>query len=199
MRSEQPWEESQLHQLNLGSCKLDLRRSCAHVVSNTLSVPFLLDYTRCGMTRTTIRTGPLTAATPLPLTSRIPAPLIIVCTDHEIEFRAHLPHSSRSSPLTLGFERPSTPTSDRSSPVNDPPEFVSRPRDLSEDDDDEEYAQKGNRTAVPRKKGGYDSRIEQILYENPDLQIIITDAGKSQESGGSYIVYTIRTGVRRSE
>lgn len=50
--------------------------------------------------------------------------------------------------------------------------------------------------AAPRRKpGGYTSRIEQILYENPDLPIIITDAGKSLESGGRYIVYTIQTGV----
>ena len=58
-------------------------------------------------------------------------------------------------------------------------------------DDDEEYAQQ----RAPRKRGGYDSRIEQILYENHDLQILITDAGKNHESGGSYIAYTIRTGV----
>jgi hypothetical protein len=49
--------------------------------------------------------------------------------------------------------------------------------------------------APKRKPGGYDSRIEQILYENPDMSIMITDAGKSLESGGRYIVYTIRTGV----
>lgn len=61
-------------------------------------------------------------------------------------------------------------------------------------DEDEEY---GGSTQVgpKRKKGGYDSRIEQILYENPDLPILIVDAGKSSESGGKYIVYTIRTGV----
>lgn len=60
------------------------------------------------------------------------------------------------------------------------------------DEDDEVQAQ-----MVPRRKpGGYDSRIEQILYENPELPILITDAGKSLESGGRYIVYTIRTGVR---
>ena len=58
-------------------------------------------------------------------------------------------------------------------------------------DDDEEYTQQ----RAPRKRGGYDSRIEQILYENHDLQILITDAGKNHESGGSYIAYTIRTGV----
>lgn len=69
---------------------------------------------------------------------------------------------------------------------------MSRPRDLS-DEDDEEYPARSR--SVPKKKGGYDSRIEQILYENPYLQILITDAGKSNESGGGYIVYTIRTGV----
>lgn len=46
-----------------------------------------------------------------------------------------------------------------------------------------------------RKPGGYDSRIEQLLYENPETPIYITDAGKSVENSGRYIVYTIRTGV----
>lgn len=62
--------------------------------------------------------------------------------------------------------------------------------------DEEEYQGITKRT----KPGGYDSRIEQILYENPELEIYITDAGKSPEGGGRYIVYTIRTGdleVRR--
>lgn len=44
-----------------------------------------------------------------------------------------------------------------------------------------------------QKKGGYDGRIQQILYENQDLEILITDAGKSADGG--YIVYRIRTGV----
>ena len=81
-----------------------------------------------------------------------------------------------------------TPSSDDEAAANDPPEFLSRPDNLSGEDDDEPQN-------VPRKKGGYDSRIEQLLYENPDLQIVITDAGKNMESGGSYIAYTIRTGV----
>ena len=90
----------------------------------------------------------------------------------------------------LAFDRPVTPNSDDETPRNETPDIISRPKDLS---DDEEYPQQSN----TRKKGGYDSRIEQILCENDDLQIIITDAGKSHESGGSYIVYTIRTGVRQ--
>ncbi|KAL8817177.1 MAG: hypothetical protein Q9223_003945 [Gallowayella weberi] len=108
------------------------------------------------------------------------------------------PEDQASHPQQSGFERPLTPTSGTSSPTNEPPEFVSRPRDLSDDDEDN-YAQQRSEQ-IQRKKGGYDSRIEQMLYENPDLQIVITDAGKSHESGGSYIVYTIRTGdldVRR--
>lgn len=88
-----------------------------------------------------------------------------------------------------------TPTSVASSPSHEPPEFVSRPRDLSDEDEDGDSREQQRSGHVSRKKEGYDSRIEQILYEHPDLQIVITDAGKSQESGGSYIVYTIRTGV----
>ncbi|ROV89262.1 hypothetical protein VSDG_09078 [Cytospora chrysosperma] len=72
------------------------------------------------------------------------------------------------------------------------------PANASPEGDEDEYTPD---ELVPRRKpGGYDSRIEQILYENPELPILITDAGKSIESGGRYIVYTIRTGdleVRR--
>ena len=50
-------------------------------------------------------------------------------------------------------------------------------------------------TTVEPKKGGYDSRIEQILYEHPDLDIQIVQAGKNTEGGGGFITYTIRTGV----
>lgn len=43
------------------------------------------------------------------------------------------------------------------------------------------------------KKGGYDGRPQQILYENPDLEIVIVEAGKS--SDGNFIAYRIKTGV----
>ncbi len=81
-----------------------------------------------------------------------------------------------------------TPSSDDEPASNEPPEFLSRPENIGEEDDDEHQN-------APRNKGGYDGRIEQLLYENPDLQIVITHAGKNVESGGSYIAYTIRTGV----
>jgi len=137
------------------------------------------------MTRTTIHTVPSTAKiqpTPASLTRH---PSLMVSRLPEIAVKGTLYNSRRNA----GFERPSTPQSNDSSPPNEPPEFVSRPQDLSDDDNG------ASRQQVPQKKGGYYSRIEQILYENQDLQILITDAGKSHENGGSYIAYTIRTGV----
>lgn len=86
------------------------------------------------------------------------------------------------------FETPNTPSS-TSEDAASPPTYGRRPSDVESDDE-------FNQLTPRRKRGGYDSRIEQILYENPELPIFITDAGKSMESGGKFIVYAIRTGVR---
>lgn len=102
-------------------------------------------------------------------------------------------HSTAASPPP--YDRESTPS--RSS-TQDPPNYVSQQPESSDDDDAGGYGQKDHQYS--RKKGVYDSRIEQILYENSELPILITDAGKNHEGGGSFIVYTIRTGdleVRR--
>ncbi|EQK97634.1 hypothetical protein G6O67_007338 [Ophiocordyceps sinensis] len=92
------------------------------------------------------------------------------------------------------FDAPHTPTSGSSE--DDEPAF--RNSAVRDDSDREAFA---TDDGPPRRKpGGYNSRIEQMLDENPDMPIMITDAGKSLESGGRYIVYTIRTGdleVRR--
>jgi hypothetical protein len=93
-----------------------------------------------------------------------------------------------------GFGGPRTPSTLSENHDNDgdqPPTNF----DTSDPGSDEDYGEASQATRR-QKKGGYDSRIEQILYENPDLPILIVDAGKSSESGGKYIVYTIRTGVR---
>lgn len=95
------------------------------------------------------------------------------------------------------FDQPQTPSSvgDDAHPGAG---FGAAPATSEDGDSDDDYAH-GRGELVPRRKpGGYDSRVEQILYENPELPILITDAGKSLESGGRYIVYTIRTGVRPS-
>ncbi|KAI9376071.1 hypothetical protein BJX61DRAFT_9325 [Aspergillus egyptiacus] len=86
-----------------------------------------------------------------------------------------------------------------------PPSSQSANPDISdfpqhpEHSDDEDYPAQQSGTGYSRKNV-YDSRIEQLLYENPEMPILITDAGKNHEGGGSFIVYTIRTGdleVRR--
>ena len=100
--------------------------------------------------------------------------------------------ASMSLTLTASFNRPATPTSDTSSTADGPPPYPGR----RQSDSSDEYEKQISR--APRKQGGYDSRIEQILYEHPELEIIITDAGKSHENGGGYIAYTIRTGVGSS-
>jgi hypothetical protein len=106
-----------------------------------------------------------------------------------MHIRQHLP---RLNFHLVAFDRPVTPPS----PRDDAPSYDPHPQDLS-DSDEAAY----NSQTRPRKKaGGYDSRIEQILYEQPNTPILITDAGKSNEGGSGYIVYTIRTGdleVRR--
>ncbi|KAK6842351.1 hypothetical protein PG989_009169 [Apiospora arundinis] len=106
-----------------------------------------------------------------------------------------------SSPISRDynprFAEPQTPST---TSEEAPPPPRSYGQEVSDADSDDEYAAQA-RAQVPRRKpGGYSSRIEQIIYENPELPIMITDAGKSAESGGRYIVYTIRTGdleVRR--
>lgn len=96
-------------------------------------------------------------------------------------------HTSTDRP---GFNRPSTPPSEPSSPEQHP-HFISRAADLSDEELDDDRPQ-GPRVDPP--KGGYDSRIQQILWEHPELDIQITQAGKNHEGGGKYITYTIRTG-----
>ena len=94
--------------------------------------------------------------------------------------------------LPAPFDRePSPPSSPSQNPA---PDYVSHPDDFTDDDDGDQYdAQQANQGYI--RKSVYDSRIEQILYENPDMPILISDAGKNHEGGGNFIVYTIRTGV----
>nr|POE62283.1 sorting nexin-41 [Quercus suber] len=90
------------------------------------------------------------------------------------------------------FHRRDSETSEVQSPG-----YTARSTDLSDEElnDDRHRDQK-----IQPKEGGYDSRIEQILYEHPELEIQIVYAGKNTDGGGGFITYTIRTGdieVRR--
>ncbi|CAG8318845.1 unnamed protein product [Penicillium salamii] len=96
-------------------------------------------------------------------------------------------HSAALSPQLYGQE--STPPSSRGS-SSEPPDYITHPDDLSDPEDEAEY---GAASQQYPRKSVYDSRIEQVLYENPEMPILITDAGKNHEGGGGFIVYTIRT------
>ncbi|KAL3463954.1 hypothetical protein BJX64DRAFT_255942 [Aspergillus heterothallicus] len=104
-------------------------------------------------------------------------------------------HSTSLSPPLYNTDYPPPPSSQSSNPdISD----FSQPHEASDDDAGEYDAQQSG--AGYTRKSVYDSRIEQLLYENPEMPILITDAGKNHEGGGSFIVYTIRTGdleVRR--
>lgn len=84
------------------------------------------------------------------------------------------------------YDAPSTPSSTGDE---------AQRHDTTDADSEEEENARSQGELVPRTKpGGYDSRIEQMLYENPEIPILITEAGKSSENG-RVIVYTIKTGV----
>lgn len=74
--------------------------------------------------------------------------------------------------------------------MQESPEYVSQ-RAMSDVDYDED--QQSGEPVAP-KKGGYDARVEQWLYENPGQLILITEAGKDNVN---FIQYTINCGVRQ--
>lgn len=125
-------------------------------------------------------------------------------------------NDEENNPYGTSFDHHDDSASQSAHYSQDPPRYAQpvprapqRDDDEGDNDDDDDDDDDGNNDGddngfsqpIPRRKpGGYDSRIEQIIYENPQLQILITDAGKTPETGGRYIVYTIRTGdleVRR--
>jgi hypothetical protein len=84
-----------------------------------------------------------------------------------------------------------TPPSDVSSPTLQSPEYAP-PRAFSDVDDDEDDEEDEPPAEPPApRKGGYDARVEQWLYENPGQLILITDAGKDNVN---FIQYTISCG-----
>jgi len=100
--------------------------------------------------------------------------------------------------VDASFDAPETPStiSDSNEPVA--PAVQSREEHIEEDSDDDDLVRERGQLVPQRKPGGYDSRIEQLLYEDPERPILIVEAGKSMEGGGRYIVYTIQTKVRCS-
>lgn len=93
--------------------------------------------------------------------------------------------------------RPGSASSQSS--THEPSDYVVRAHTPTDDDNEDEQEnedeQRRGTQGYQRPPGVYDSRVEQILCENPELPILINHAGKNSETGGNYIVYTIQTGV----
>jgi hypothetical protein len=53
-----------------------------------------------------------------------------------------------------------------------------------------------NTPGISREKDGeLCCKVDEILCKNPELRIIITDAGKASDGGANFIAYTIEVGV----
>ena len=135
------------------------------------------------MTRTTIRTDRSRQAPQVPL-------LELHVSD---TYFYSPPKALVTNPLGLADQPQQTISPSSSPPENEPPEFLSHPPDISDEEEADYHKDRRQDQTRPNGKEAYDSRIQQLLYENPELEIHITDAGKS--SDGGYIVYRIRTGV----
>lgn len=55
----------------------------------------------------------------------------------------------------------------------------------------------GEPAATPsaEKEGESCCRVDEILRKNPEMRIVITDAGKASDGGANFIAYTIEVGV----
>jgi len=174
--------DTRRHNLVLSSYRVGLNKHPLFIAPH-LTQP----QTTCGTRRITTRTDPSPGRT-LPAFPQTQPSVLLVC-DTLTSHIASLAVLTSADP-----HEPSSPPSSQSSP-NQPPQFLSKPNNISDDEegeDGEEPTRAEGQSLIP-PKGGYDSRVQQLLYENPDLEIIITAAGKS--SDGGYIVYRIRTGV----
>ncbi|KAL9058937.1 MAG: hypothetical protein Q9162_001495 [Coniocarpon cinnabarinum] len=91
---------------------------------------------------------------------------------------------------TSRFQRPATPPSDDESQHSQA--VADLPQDTNGENggNDEEALAAGS--GQIQKKNSYESRIERLLYEHPNLHIQITNAGKNMEGGGNYIDIEVR-------
>jgi hypothetical protein len=131
---------------------------------------------------------------PVPVSSATVVKMTISYSDMEdVSLSSGLDYADDADEwLAVGYDVPHTPST-TSDEGNTRPSTAREASDPESDEDDDAHA---HGELVPRRKpGGYDSRVEQMLYENPELPILIIEAGKSAENGGRYIVYTIKTGV----
>ena len=63
----------------------------------------------------------------------------------------------------------------------------------------EAAAEQPTTSGVSREKDGeMCCKVDEILCKNPEMRIIITNAGKASDGGANFIAYTIEVGVHTS-
>jgi len=103
--------------------------------------------------------------------------------------QSHHPHPSLDS-----SNRPTTSSSE------DAPAFQYRATnsDFSAEPHAPETAEVSTPTQSTEKEGESCCRVDEILRKNPEMRIVITDAGKASDGGANFIAYTIEVGVCHS-
>jgi hypothetical protein len=103
--------------------------------------------------------------------------------------------TSQSHQANVSFDSTNRPTTSSS---EDAPAFQYRATNS-------EFSNEGQTSTMPEtsmpthsteKEGESCCRVDEILRKNPEMRIVITDAGKASDGGANFIAYTIEVGVR---
>src|SRR5271155_3334559 len=109
---------------------------------------------------------------------------------------SHAPHHSPQNPSFDSSNRPPTSSSE------DAPAYQYRATNSDFSDPQMETTGEtsamggASGAAVSREKEGESCcKIDDVLRKNPEMRIVISDAGKASDGGANFIAYTIEVGV----
>jgi len=124
------------------------------------------------------------------------------------------PGSSRANSYAFGGGYPFSPASTSQSQHMHEPSFDSTNRPTTSSSEDapafqyratnSDFSNEGHVAMTPdtivptqstEKEGESCCRVDEILRKNPEMRIVITDAGKASDGGANFIAYTIEVGV----
>jgi hypothetical protein len=103
----------------------------------------------------------------------------------------HGPHPSFDSSVN----RPATSSSE------DSPAYQRQDQQFQATNSDfsvEQAETSGGGVGQREKEGETCCKIDEILVKNPEMRIVISDAGKASDGGANFIAYTIEVGVCQS-
>jgi hypothetical protein len=98
--------------------------------------------------------------------------------------QSHAPHASIDS-----TNRPNTSSSE------DVPAYQFRATNSDISDPPQEQPEQNVIATSREKEGESCCKIDEIFRKNPEIRIVISDAGKASDGGANFIAYTIEVGV----